>query len=49
VTANQVPLEAGDALKVTEEGRVTLEHGHEAEVLVFDLPGQRATNARSMT
>ena len=24
-------------VEVTDEGRVTLEHGHEAEVLVFDL------------
>jgi len=29
---------AGDALKFTESEKVTLEHGQNAEVLVFDLP-----------
>jgi redox-sensitive bicupin YhaK (pirin superfamily) len=36
--ANGVRLEAGDALKVTDADRVTLERGRGAEVLVFDLP-----------
>jgi redox-sensitive bicupin YhaK (pirin superfamily) len=39
LTANQVPLEAGDALKVTKEAHVKIEQGRDAEVLVFDLPG----------
>jgi len=39
LTANQVLLETGDALKVTEEARVKIGQGRHAEVLVFDLPG----------
>jgi redox-sensitive bicupin YhaK (pirin superfamily) len=39
LTANQVLLGAGDALKFTEGARLALAKGHEAEVLVFDLPG----------
>ena len=31
-------LSAGDALKVTEAGDVTIESGRDAEVLLFDLP-----------
>jgi redox-sensitive bicupin YhaK (pirin superfamily) len=38
VTANGAVLATGDALKVTDESRVVLEQGHQAEVLVFDLP-----------
>jgi len=38
LTANQVLLDAGDALKVTEGARLALAEGHDAEVLVFDLP-----------
>ncbi|MGA2189459.1 MAG: pirin family protein, partial [Steroidobacteraceae bacterium] len=40
VTANQTLLETGDALKVTQEARVKIEQGQQAEVLVFDLPGE---------
>src|SRR3954466_6968537 len=39
VTANGAPLEAGDALKLTDTGELTLADGNDAEVLVFDLPG----------
>ena len=39
VTANGIGLGAGDALKVTREAQLTLEHGENAEALVFDLPG----------
>jgi redox-sensitive bicupin YhaK (pirin superfamily) len=38
VTANGAGLEAGDALKLTDMGKVTLRQGRDAEVLVFDLP-----------
>ena len=38
VTANGVALQAGDALKLTETGKLTLAQGRDAEVLVFDLP-----------
>jgi quercetin 2,3-dioxygenase len=38
VTANGVALQAGDALKLTDTGKLTLEQGRDAEVLVFDLP-----------
>jgi hypothetical protein len=40
LTANGVVLEAGDALQVTRGTDLHLEHGKEAEVLVFDLPGE---------
>ena len=40
VEANGVPLEAGDALKLTDPGHVALAQGVGAEVLVFDLPQQ---------
>ncbi len=38
VTANGVPLQAGDALKLTATGTLKLRQGRDAEVLVFDLP-----------
>lgn len=40
VTVNGRTLQAGDALKITDETSVTLENGSGAEVLVFDLPAQ---------
>ncbi|HKS54188.1 MAG TPA: pirin family protein [Steroidobacteraceae bacterium] len=40
VDANGVALEAGDALKLSETQRLQLQHGQEAEVLVFDLPSE---------
>ena len=40
VTANGIALAAGDALKVTDESQLRLSAGREAEVLVFDLPGE---------
>ncbi|HEV7986128.1 MAG TPA: pirin family protein [Steroidobacteraceae bacterium] len=39
IRANGVGLEAGDALKLAETAALTLDDGHDAEVLVFDLPG----------
>jgi len=39
LTANQIALSAGDAMKITEGSRVNIDQGHNAEVLVFDLPG----------
>jgi redox-sensitive bicupin YhaK (pirin superfamily) len=39
IDANGIALAAGDALKVTDATRVHLQNGGEAEVLVFDLPG----------
>jgi quercetin 2,3-dioxygenase len=38
LVANGVALEAGDALKVTDDTQLRLEQGKDAEVLVFDLP-----------
>jgi redox-sensitive bicupin YhaK (pirin superfamily) len=38
VHANGVELNAGDALKLTDEPSVDIEHGGQAEILVFDLP-----------
>jgi quercetin 2,3-dioxygenase len=40
VTANGVVLAAGDVLQVTRGTGLHLERGQEAEVLVFDLPGE---------
>ncbi|HEV7607330.1 MAG TPA: pirin family protein [Steroidobacteraceae bacterium] len=39
VHVNDVELNAGDALKLTEESRVDIARGGRAEILVFDLPG----------
>jgi len=38
VHVNGVELEAGDAIKLSDELRVQIEHGAAAEILVFDLP-----------
>jgi redox-sensitive bicupin YhaK (pirin superfamily) len=40
LTANGVALDAGDALQVTHGSELQLERGKDAEVLVFDLPGE---------
>lgn len=40
VVINGTALKGGDALKLTEEARVTLEQAQDAEVLLFDLPPQ---------
>ena len=39
VVANNTKLAAGDALKLTDTSRLTLNQGQDAEVIVFDLPG----------
>ena len=39
LTANGSVLGAGDALKITDARSLTIDHGRQAEVLVFDLPG----------
>jgi redox-sensitive bicupin YhaK (pirin superfamily) len=41
LTANDTVLTGGDALKLTDVTTLTLRAGHDAEVLVFDLPGER--------
>jgi len=38
LTANGSLLAAGDALQITDGSGLVIEHGKEAEVLVFDLP-----------
>ncbi|HEV8331610.1 MAG TPA: pirin family protein [Steroidobacteraceae bacterium] len=40
VDANGVALETGDALKLSETSQLQLQHGRDAEVLVFDLPSE---------
>ena len=40
ITVNGEQLTAGDALMLRNEAAVTLNHGTQAEVLVFDLPQQ---------
>jgi redox-sensitive bicupin YhaK (pirin superfamily) len=42
LTANGVTLDAGDALQVTNGSELHLERGKDAEVLVFDLPGEES-------
>jgi redox-sensitive bicupin YhaK (pirin superfamily) len=41
LTANDTVLTGGDALKLTDVTSLTLHAGRDAEVLVFDLPGER--------
>jgi redox-sensitive bicupin YhaK (pirin superfamily) len=38
VSANGQRLDAGDALRITDQSTVHLSGGQDAEVLVFDLP-----------
>jgi quercetin 2,3-dioxygenase len=40
VLANDVALEAGDALKLSDTEQLQLKDGRDAEVLVFDLPSE---------
>jgi redox-sensitive bicupin YhaK (pirin superfamily) len=40
IAANEVALSAGDALKITDASTLTLSEGRDAEVIVFDLPGE---------
>ena len=40
VQANDVALEAGDALKLSDTPQLQLQDGRDAEVLVFDLPNE---------
>ena len=40
IEANDVALSAGDALQISRGSQLHLQHGKEAEVLVFDLPGE---------
>ncbi|HSB95022.1 MAG TPA: pirin family protein [Spongiibacteraceae bacterium] len=39
IRANDIVLRAGDGLKVTDAAALTLADGKDAEVIVFDLPG----------
>jgi redox-sensitive bicupin YhaK (pirin superfamily) len=43
LTANGTALEAGDALRITDGTPLMLRDAQDAEVLVFDLPGESAT------
>jgi redox-sensitive bicupin YhaK (pirin superfamily) len=40
LTVNGKPLSSGDGLKLRDIARVEIEAGQDAEVLVFDLPGE---------
>lgn len=40
IQVNGAALEAGDALKLSETPQLQLQNGHDAEVLVFDLPSE---------
>jgi redox-sensitive bicupin YhaK (pirin superfamily) len=42
LTANGATLKAGDALRITDGSALHIGQGHDAEVLVFDLPGEDA-------
>ena len=39
LNVNETALSAGDALQVTDASTLRIDHGRDAEVLVFDLPG----------
>jgi quercetin 2,3-dioxygenase len=39
ITANDLDLVDGDALKTVDNGTLSLQNGRDAEVIVFDLPG----------
>ncbi len=39
IRANDIVLQGGDGLKVTDAAALTLTDGKDAEVIVFDLPG----------
>jgi redox-sensitive bicupin YhaK (pirin superfamily) len=39
LTVNGAVLSAGDALRITDGSPLRIDKGHDAEVLVFDLPG----------
>jgi redox-sensitive bicupin YhaK (pirin superfamily) len=41
LNVNGTALGAGDALQITDASLLTLDDGRQAEVLVFDLPGER--------
>lgn len=41
ISANGVTLDTGDALKLTDTRAVTLTSGRGAEIIVFDLPGEK--------
>jgi len=47
LTANGTVLEAGDALRITDGTPLRLSDARSAEVLVFDLPGERMTGVKS--
>ena len=38
IAVNETRLNAGDGVKITKPGRFALRSGHDADVLVFDLP-----------
>jgi len=40
LTANGTVLNAGDAMRITRDTGLHIESGKDAEVLVFDLPGE---------
>jgi quercetin 2,3-dioxygenase len=42
IQASGVVLSAGDALQITRDTELHLQGGKQAEVLVFDLPGETA-------
>lgn len=42
VSANGTVLSTGDALKLSDTQQLRIENGKEAEVLVFDLPGENS-------
>ena len=42
LTVNEVELAAGDALKITATPSAAFKNGQQAEVIVFDLPGEEA-------
>jgi redox-sensitive bicupin YhaK (pirin superfamily) len=49
VAVNETRLNAGDGVKISPPGGVVLQHGREAEVIVFDLPAGPPAPKRKST
>jgi hypothetical protein len=48
IAANGTALDAGDALRITDGEVLRLSEGRDAEVLVFDLPGETNTSKKAV-
>jgi quercetin 2,3-dioxygenase len=49
IAVNETRLNVGDGVKVTAPSDVILQHGRDAEVIVFDLPADPPATRRKST